>query len=37
MVAIVERNTMANLATSLSDGSLGFQMQRNDEAARSDY
>jgi hypothetical protein len=28
VVAIVERKTLANLATSLSDGSLAFQMQR---------
>jgi ERCC4-type nuclease len=35
MVAIVERKTMANLATSLSDGSLGFQMQRLAEGGRA--
>ena len=28
VVAVVERKTLANLATSLSDGSLSFQMQR---------
>jgi ERCC4-type nuclease len=31
----VERKTLANLATSLSDGSLAFQMQRLAEAGRS--
>ena len=35
IVAVVERKTLANLATSLSDGSLAFQMQRLAEAARS--
>ncbi len=35
MVAVVERKTLANLATSLSDGSLAFQMQRLAEAGRS--
>ena len=28
VVAVVERKSLANLATSLSDGSLAFQMQR---------
>jgi len=35
IVAVVERKTLANLATSLSDGSLAFQMQRLAEAGRS--
>ncbi len=35
VVAVVERKTLANLATSLSDGSLAFQMQRLAEAGRS--
>jgi len=35
VVAVVERKTIDNLATSLSDGSLVFQMQRLAEAARS--
>jgi hypothetical protein len=35
IVAVVERKTLANLATSLSDGSLSFQMQRLAEAGRS--
>jgi ERCC4-type nuclease len=28
VVAVVERKTLENLATSISDGSLSFQMQR---------
>jgi hypothetical protein len=35
IVAVVERKTLANLATSLSDGGLAFQMQRLAEAGRS--
>jgi ERCC4 domain len=35
IVAVVERKTLANLATSLSDGSLAFQMQRLAEAGRA--
>lgn len=35
IVAVVERKTLANFATSLSDGSLAFQMQRLAEAGRS--
>jgi hypothetical protein len=35
IVAVVERNTLANLATSLSDGSLAFQLQRLAEGGRS--
>jgi ERCC4 domain len=35
VVAVVERKTLANLATSLSDGSLGFQMQRLAESGRA--
>jgi ERCC4 domain len=35
IVAVVERKTLANLATSLSDGSMAFQMQRLAEAGRS--
>lgn len=35
VVAVVERKTLENLATSLSDGSLPFQMQRLAEAARA--
>jgi hypothetical protein len=35
VVAVVERKTLANLATSLSDGSLSFQMQRLAEVGRS--
>lgn len=34
VLAVVERKTLANLATSLSDGSLGFQMQRLAEVER---
>jgi hypothetical protein len=34
VVAIVERKTLANLATSLSDGTLAFQMQRLAEVGR---
>jgi ERCC4-type nuclease len=34
VVAVVERKTLANLATSLSDGSLAFQMQRLAEVGR---
>ncbi len=33
--AVVERKTLENLATSLSDGSLAFQMQRLAEVGRS--
>jgi hypothetical protein len=35
VVAIIERKTLDNLATSLSDGSLTFQMQRLAEAGRA--
>ncbi len=35
VVAVVERKTLANLAASLSDGSLAFQMQRLAEVGRS--
>jgi hypothetical protein len=35
VVAVVERKTLANLATSLSDGSLSFQLQRLAEVGRS--
>jgi len=35
VVALVERKTLDNLATSLSDGTLGFQMQRLAEVGRS--
>lgn len=35
VVAVVERKTLANLATSLSDGILAFQMQRLAEVGRS--
>ena len=35
VVAVVERKTLVNLATSLSDGSLAFQMQRLAEGGRS--
>jgi ERCC4-type nuclease len=35
VVAVVERKTLANLATSLSDGSLAFQMQRLAEVGRA--
>jgi len=35
VVAVVERKTLENLATSLSDGTLGFQLQRLAEAGRS--
>jgi ERCC4 domain len=35
VVAVVERKTLENLATSLSDGSLSFQMQRLAEVARA--
>jgi hypothetical protein len=34
IVAVVERKTLANLATSLSDGTLAFQMQRLAEVGR---
>jgi hypothetical protein len=35
LVAVVERKTLDNLATSLSDGSLAFQMQRLAEQPRA--
>lgn len=35
VVAVVERKTLENLATSLSDGTLAFQLQRLVEAGRS--
>ena len=35
LVAVVERKTLENLATSLSDGSLAFQLQRLAEVGRS--
>ena len=35
VVAAVERKTLENLATSLSDGSLAFQLQRLSEAGRA--
>jgi hypothetical protein len=35
VVAIVERKTLENLATSLSDGGLSFQLQRLAETARA--
>ena len=35
VVAVVERKTLENLATSLSDGTLAFQLQRLAEAGRS--
>ena len=35
VVAVVERKSLANLATSLSDGSLAFQMQRLAESGRA--
>src|SRR5262249_56229755 len=35
VVAVVERKTIENLATSLSDGTLSFQMQRLAEVARA--
>ncbi len=35
MLAIVERKALDNLATSLSDGSLVFQLQRLAETARA--
>lgn len=35
VIAVVERKTLDNLATSLSDGSLAFQMQRLAEVGRS--
>ena len=35
VVAVVERKTLENLATSLSDGSLAFQLQRLAEVGRS--
>jgi hypothetical protein len=35
LVAVIERKTLENLATSLSDGSLAFQMQRLAEVARA--
>ncbi len=34
VVAVVERKTLANLATSLSDGTLAFQMQRQAAVGR---
>jgi hypothetical protein len=34
-IAVVERKTLENLATSLSDGTLGFQMQRLAEVGRA--
>jgi len=35
VVAVIERKTLENLATSLSDGGLAFQMQRLAEVARA--
>ena len=35
VVAVVERKTLENLATSLSDGGLAFQMQRLAAVARA--
>jgi ERCC4-type nuclease len=35
VVAVVERKTLANLATSLSDGSMTFQLQRLTEVGRA--
>ncbi len=35
VVAVIERKTLENLTTSLSDGSLAFQMQRLAEVARA--
>ena len=35
VVAVVERKTLENLATSLSDGGLAFQMQRLAEVPRA--
>ncbi len=35
LLAVVERKTLENLATSLSDGSLAFQLQRLAEMARA--
>src|SRR5437667_8435924 len=35
VVAVIERKTLDNLATSLSDGGLAFQMQRLAEVARA--
>ncbi len=35
ILGVVERKTLANLATSLSDGSLVFQLQRLGEASRA--
>jgi ERCC4 domain-containing protein len=35
VIAVVERKTLENLASSLSDGSLAFQMQRLAEMARA--
>jgi len=35
LVAVIERKTLENLATSLSDGSLAFQIQRLAELARA--
>jgi hypothetical protein len=35
VVAVIERKTLENLATSLSDGTLAFQMQRLAETARA--
>ncbi|MHB8611465.1 MAG: ERCC4 domain-containing protein [Candidatus Dormibacteraceae bacterium] len=35
MVAAIERKTLENLATSLSDGSLAFQLQRLAELPRA--
>ena len=35
LIGVVERKTLENLATSLSDGSLTYQMQRLAEVGRS--
>lgn len=35
VIAVVERKTLENLATSLSDGTLNFQLQRLAEVGRS--
>lgn len=35
LIAVVERKTLENLATSLSDGTLNFQLQRLSEVGRS--
>jgi hypothetical protein len=35
LVAVIERKTLENLSTSLSDGTLAFQMQRLAEVARA--